>query len=55
MKVTLEGFQKIQQYKELGLSKKKTAEKFSALLHRFYIFLLIFQFNDNQFRKIIDP
>lgn len=27
MKVTLEGYQKIQQYKELGLSKKKTAEK----------------------------
>ena len=27
MKVTLEGYQKIQQYKELGLSKKKIAEK----------------------------
>lgn len=27
MKVTLEGYRKIQQYKELGLSKAKTAEK----------------------------
>ena len=27
MKVTLDGYRKIQQYKELGLSKVKTAEK----------------------------
>ena len=27
MKVTLEGYRKIQEYKELGLSKAKTADK----------------------------